>query len=159
MRAPVTWIVLVMALAGGACKQAGAPPPAEVLVPAGDFRAQTLCGKWFRRACELSDPPPHGPGRYRVLVWLDAFWADTELVTLADYEACRAARICQRPSAPVRRDDECGYHTIAFVPFADAHAYCHRPGEGHRRPRPVRPLAPRWPLLRDVARSSGPAGP
>ena len=127
MWAAAVRIVLIAALVVCGCGEPAEPRPVEVLVPAGNFRAQTLCARWFQRACKLSFQPPHGRGRHRVLVWLDAFWADTELVTRSGYQACRAAGVCRSPPDPpdpAHPVDECGYYRLAYVPFADARAYC-----------------------------------
>ncbi len=138
MRAAVGRLVVVVVLATSACKERGGVPlTSTIFVPAGSFRAQTLCGVQFRRACELSYPPPYGRGRHRVLVWLDAFWADADLVKRVDYEVCRASGACAAPSEerdPRLADGTCGYRRIARVPFADAVAYCR--WRGARLPTP-----------------------
>lgn len=137
-RAAFRGLVIVGTLVASACRdRGGAPLRSTIFVPAGYFRAQTLCGAQFQRGCELSYPPPIGKNRHRVMMWLDAFWADADLVKRADYERCRAAGVCNSPSA--RRaaalvDDRCGYGQIARVPFADADAYCR--WRGARLPTP-----------------------
>jgi|JI10StandDraft_1071094.scaffolds.fasta_scaffold125539_3 hypothetical protein len=138
MRAVLHALVLISALTASACQdRGGSPLRSTIFVPAGYFRAQTLCGAQFQRACDLSYPPPIGKNRHRVMMWLDAFWAETDLVRKVDYEACRVAGVCHavpaRLEVPVS-DDPCGYDQLARVPFADADAYCR--WRGARLPTP-----------------------
>jgi formylglycine-generating enzyme required for sulfatase activity len=129
MRALLLTAAMSTALAGSGCRKDRRPPLlSTVLVPSGIFLAQTLCsGEWFDRACKLSYAPPIGKSRHRVRMWLDAFWADADLVTRADYEACRASGACPVPPEPVdpaHPNDTCGYHLLATVPFEGALDYC-----------------------------------
>lgn len=137
MRAAVGSLVVVAVMASACADRGGVPLTSTIFVPAGPFRAQTLCGVQFRRACDLSYPPPYGRGRHRVLMWLDAFWADADLVRRVEYEACRVAGVCHGAPAPLEvavTDDPCGYGRVARVPFADAVAYCR--WRGARLPTP-----------------------
>jgi len=139
MRTALYALMIAGALMASACRdRGGAPLRTTIFVPAGYFRAQILCGARFQRACKLSYAPPIGKNRHRVMMWLDAFWADTDLVSRIDYEACRAAGVCQAPSErlelPVGAEDPCGYYQLASVPFAGAEAYCR--WRGARLPTP-----------------------
>lgn len=139
MRTALRALMVAAVLVTSACRdRGGAPLRTTIFVPAGYFRAQTLCGAQFQRACKLSYPPPTGKNRHRVMMWLDAFWADTDLVSRIDYEACRAAGVCRAPSErlelPVGAEDPCGYYQLASVPFAGAEAYCR--WRGARLPTP-----------------------
>lgn len=138
MRAALRVLAIVGALVASGCEDRGeAPLRSTIFVPAGYFRAQTLCGARFQRACKLSYAPPIGKSRHRVMMWLDAFWADADLVRRVDYEACRAAGVCQAPPAPLgvpNSEDRCGFIQFAMVPFADAVAYCR--WRGARLPTP-----------------------
>lgn len=98
-----------------------APRPSIVLVPPGTFRASTQCDDGFERGCELMYQHPGKP-RWRVIVWLDAFVADGDLVTSLEYEVCRAVGPCKGRSV-IRPARVCGSH-LAAVAFADARAYC-----------------------------------
>ncbi len=129
--------VIAVLIASACSDRGGAPLRSIIFVPAGYFRAQPLCGEGFQRACELSYPPPIGKNRHRVMMWLDAFWADADLVWQVDYEACRAAGVCHSPPARLEvpiLDDPCDFTLLARVPFADADAYCR--WRGARLPTP-----------------------
>lgn len=90
MRKELRALIVAATMTASACADPGREPlRSTIFVPAGYFRAQTLCGARFQRACELSYAPPIGKSRHRVMMWLDAFWAETDLVRKVDYEACR----------------------------------------------------------------------
>lgn len=136
MRKELRALIVAATMTASACADPGREPlRSTIFVPAGYFRAQTLCGARFQRACELSYAPPIGKSRHRVMMWLDAFWADTDIVRLVDYEACRAAGGCLAP--PERLYVPPGEEPcvrLAAVPFDGAEAYCR--WRGARLPTP-----------------------
>lgn len=129
MRPRVCAAVLAVACAPG-CGRA-ASEPAEVLVPAGKFRAGATC---------LSRPPdpscdsayrgdgPHGGGR--ATVHLDAFYADRRLATRAEFAQCIFAGACGYALRPVSPEtyERYGAATVdryvASATLAGARAYC-----------------------------------
>ncbi|KAB2908056.1 MAG: formylglycine-generating enzyme family protein [Kofleriaceae bacterium] len=108
--------------------------PSVVVVPAGTFRASILCDVGFDRGCWLSDRPPEGKGRWRVTVWLDAFWADAGQVTREQYESCRKSGACRGMQDPPNELARCNASSLAWVTFDDARAYC--ASRGWRLPTP-----------------------
>ena len=98
--------------------------PPIVLVRAGTFRAAVNCHPGLERGCELTYPPPVGKDRWRVIVWIDAFWADAGLVTREQYEACRQQGACPGNQAPPELVRRCEASAFAWVTFDDARTYC-----------------------------------
>jgi hypothetical protein len=96
--------------------------PANVLVPAGTFRASYECAPGFERGCDAVSPT--GRPRYRVIVWLDAFWADAGLIKREAYEACRQVGACTGTQDLSKDSWPCNARSFAWVTFDDARAYC-----------------------------------
>lgn len=124
--------IAVVVFAGGAAAYAWlgrdgeVRRPSIVLVGSGTYRAAIECEEGFERGCDERYPYTAGPGkpRWRVIVWLDAFWADAGLVRREAYEACRRAGACKGPQEPPDEFQRCNANSFASVAFADARAYC-----------------------------------
>lgn len=103
-----------------------ARPLPIVLVGSGTYRAAIECAEGFERGCDGRYPYTFGPGkpRWRVIVWLDAFWADRWLVRRESYDACRRAGACKGAQDRRREFPACNANALAWVAFDDARAFC-----------------------------------
>jgi len=125
-----------------------------VYVHGGTFRANRICGYKIDRGC---GPLEQRPLRKRFIMSLGPFWADTNLVSPAQFEACQLAGVCGRTSSP---SDEIAEKFARLridyvdVPIEEAANYCRWRGWRLPTPDEYERMA-RWTDGRDYAWGNG----